>query len=312
VTDHQEPADDELTRALARAISASWKGAWEFFARDASDAETRRLALLRARRLLILFGRVMYAVDEADGDDEEEAATEMVPGSIVARGFADYYIIMAGACDERSPWPNWAHRDIMGNAIRAHRADTWCERQGYELDLSDVPDLAGFGGDDVSDTPSPAELSGLFTSGNLGAYRVTEDHESARLDAAVAKFVAHFRDEIALHGKWMQYLTEADAYAEIDRRRGELRAYWTRSLIDAGLWQRWLTANRGPTEAALAAGLVNVAAETMVLMTTATGPDDLMTLPLITSRLLDDFVDGFGVRHWLDENTPAPEQLTED
>ena len=235
-------------------------------------------------------------IDDSDDDGDEERFTELVAAAMMARNFADGYIGMLAAPDQPI-----AHRALVATTIRAHGIDVWCGARGYELDVSDIPVLDELTGGEDADEPSAAQLTGLVMTGNFGAYRVNEDHESAALAASVERFARYMRDHLDSYRRWIAYLARDDAYDGLADQRDAMQGYWMQVVVYGGQYQRWLTVHRGPMEALAAAGILVIAAETVVLISTATDAEDLATLPIIGEQMLDEMLEGNGVQSWLDE-----------
>jgi hypothetical protein len=293
---HDRGPDDDaaaLRRALARAISAAWRGS-AFFGRDRADPETVRLATERARRLLILAGRGRR-VAEAEGDEELLHATG------ATRNFANAYIVMTTPTTwngRPAPVPSGT---VIGNQLRALGMDGFCATEGYELDLAGVPVLPGFDDeDDDGDEPGTSELLAMLTTGRLGAYRVAAQPADAVVEAQLRKFLPYLASCLGSYRRWAGFFADPDGFDEgFDRARlqeqaGHLVVYTQqRALALLGIG--------APVEALLATVVLGLTAESLFLASTAADGDELRRLPLLTETELDFQLAASGVGAWLGE-----------
>jgi hypothetical protein len=293
---HDREPDDHaaaLRRALARAISAAWRGS-AFFGRDRADPETVRLATERARRLLILAGHGRR-VAEAEDDEELLHATGVI------RNFANAYIVMTTSTTwngRPAPVPS---STVIGNQLRALGMDRFCAAEGYELDLAGVPVFPGFDdADEVGAEPGTSELLALLTTGRLGAYRVAAQPADAVVEAQLRKFLPYLASCLGSYRRWAAFFAEPDGFDEgFDRARlreqaGHLVVYTQQRALA-------LLAIGAPVEAMLATILLGLTAESLFLATTAADGDELRRLPLLTAAELDFQLEASGVGMWLGE-----------
>jgi hypothetical protein len=293
---HDPPADDdaaELRRALARAISAAWRGS-AFFERDRADPETVRLATERARRLLILAGRGRR-VGERDDDEGLLHATG------ATRNLANAFIVMATPTTwngRPAPVPSGI---VIGNQLRVLGIDEFCAAEGYELDLAGVPPLPGFGDDgEDPDEPGMSELLAMLTTGRLGAYRVAAQPVDAAVEAQLRRFLPYLASSLASYRHWAAFFAEPDGFGEeFDRAR--LREQASHLVVYVQQRALALLGIGAPVEAVLSTVVLGLTAESLFLATTAADADELRTLPLLTDAELDFQLEASGVGAWLGE-----------
>jgi len=291
----REPDDDAaaLRRALARAISAAWRGS-AFFERDRADPETTRLATERARRLLTLAGRGRR-VAEADDDEELLHATG------ATRNLANAYIVMTTPTTwngRPAPTPSSV---VIGNQLRVLGIERFCTAEGYELDLAGVPLLPGFDDEpEDADEPGASELLAMLTTGRLGAYRVAAQPADAVVTAQLRKFLPYLASSLGSYRQWARFFARPDGFDE-GFDRGRLRAQASHLVVYAQQRALALLGIGSPVEAILATVVLGLTAESLFLATTAADADELRALPLLTEAELDFQLEASGVGAWLGE-----------